>query len=346
MVFNNFWLEWFNTPWELGREVFESYGYDKNGKLEGFRTFVIDYPSFYSYIQRMQKGSFPCWSSVLPFKARDQPSILEKLYFDFDNENNIEKAWLEAKNFILNIKRFYNAEALLCFSGNKGYNVYVWLKKPLTFSTESKLKQVYEKLQEILLKGIKHETLDLNPYGDIKRISRIPYSIHNKSASLCLPINKERNPLHLSNIRNYIDNGLTEHFVNFCLKKIEGDERELEEKRKRWIERDNQLWNADNRSIRPCVEAALKTELRKSDGSKMRLGIAREYIAAKYQIEEIVHLFASQNVFDVDITRARIEDLAKQETRPFRCKTIIKLGYCLKEGCALWRWKKGRGIEL
>ena len=93
-----FLKEWFQTPQGLGREVFEGFGYDENHKIEGARVFLTDYPSFASYIIRMQKGIYPCWMSVLSFQGKNSPVVLCKLYFDFDSKN-LELAWAEAKDF-------------------------------------------------------------------------------------------------------------------------------------------------------------------------------------------------------------------------------------------------------
>jgi hypothetical protein len=351
-----FWLEWFKSE-GLGREVFEGYGHDENGKLLGSRVFLTEYPVFLSYIQRMHRGVFPCWMSVLIFAGRDDPSILIKLYFDFDSKN-LELAWIEARDFALKLKRFYNADSLICFSGNKGYNVYVWLQKPLSFTKESKfaIKQVYAKIQEILLKGEKYETLDPNPLGDVKRVSRVPYSIHEKSGSQCEPVNIDREPLKLQSLKGYVENGLSEQFVEFCLKKLEEEETQNEERKKRCVNRENLTVNSVNTGdVRPCIQASLSLDLVEKQGTKMRLAIAREFLAAKWEIADIVPLFKNQENFSEKTTEAYIKrakedadstDPKRQDkAKPFKCKTIISLGFCLQENCALWRWKTERGIE-
>jgi hypothetical protein len=352
-----FWFEWFKTPEQLGVEVFEGYGHDKDGKLLGSRIFLTGYPSFLNYLERMQKGVFPCWMSVLTFSGRDEPIILCKLYFDFDSKN-LELTWKEARDFAQRLRRFHNADSLICFSGNKGFNVYVWLQKHLTFTKGSKfsIKEVYSKIQEILLKGTKYETLDPNPLGDVKRVSRVPYSIHQGSGLLCTPVNIDREPLSLQSLKGYQENGLSEQFIDFCLRKLEEEEQQHEEKKKRWINKENPFGdNTNTPSIRPCIQAALNVDLVEKQGTKMRLAVAREFLAVKWKTEDIVQLFKNQDNFNEETTKERIEDLKKEaestdekkreKAKPFKCKTIISLGFCLKENCALWRWKTERGIE-
>lgn len=341
--YESFWLDWFKTPDKLGREVFWIYGLKAKGELQGDRKFLAEYESFSSFLQIMQNKSYPCWASVLPFKERNQPVILEKLYFDFDSKENIEEAWLEAKDFTLRIKKFYNAEALLCFSGNKGYNVYVWLTKPLYFEEVTELKKIYTKIQDILLKGSDYKTLDSQPYGDVKRVSRVPYTVHNKSGSLCHPINLDREPLTLFNLNSYVRNGLSAQFIDFCIKK---QKEEQEEKTKQFMQISSQQTNFNSTPKRQCIEAALKKQLNKENGHKMRIAIAREYLSIGWKIDDIVPLFASQEGFDKEVTEKKIKALQSYKTvKPLQCKTISKLGFCLKEECGLWRWKKKRGID-
>ncbi len=50
-------------------------------------------------------------------------------------------------------------------------------------------------LQRRLLLGFKAETLDHSPIGDIKRLARAPFSFHEKTGSLCCPVDSERKPI-------------------------------------------------------------------------------------------------------------------------------------------------------
>ncbi len=341
-----FWREWFRCPEGLGREVFESYRYGENGKLLGTRIFLTDYVQFENYIQRMQKGVFPCWASVLPFQKRDDPITLEKLYFDFDSKTSIETTWKEASNFSLNLKRFYKVDSLLCFSGNKGYNLYVWLKEPLKFNSDNKdkVKLVYEKLQETLLKGTHYKTLDPNPYGDVKRVSRIPYSTHEKSGSKCVPINLQRKDIQLSTLSGYVDNGLSKQFVDFCLRKTDEHQKEETEKKNRWDNQKISFNTQNSENIRPCILAALSHDLSGSNGHSIRIAIATECINNGHSPEETAKLFKNQTDYDYEQSLFYTRDIAARVYRPYKCETLKQLGICLPKECVFQASKKERRL--
>jgi len=63
----------------------------------------------------------------------------------------------------------------------------------------------------------------------------------------------------------------------------------------------------------------------------MRLAIAREFLAAGYTIGEIIPLFQSQADFNPEKTRYYVEHAQKNPAKPFKCETIRKLGYCIKD---------------
>ncbi|MGA3289756.1 MAG: hypothetical protein ABSD42_05910 [Candidatus Bathyarchaeia archaeon] len=340
-----FWREWFFCPGELGREVFESYRYDEKGKLVGNRVFLTEYSDFLRYIQLMQKDIFPCWASVLPFQRRDDPAVLEKLYFDFDCKDNIELAWSEASDFSSKIKRFYNADSLLCFSGNKGYNLYIWLKKTLKFTCDKKneLKLVYEKLQEALLKGTQYKTLDLNPYGDVKRVSRIPFSIHEKSGYKCIPIDLKRKAIQLSTLLPYKENGLSKQFVDFCLRKTDEQKQQESEKKNRWDKQKISFNSQDNKKIRPCLTAALSHDLSGSNGHSIRIAIATEFLNNGHSPEETAQLFKNQTDYDYAKSLFYSQDIAARAYRPYKCESLQQLGICLPKECVFQGSKKERG---
>ena len=115
-----FWKEWFTAY--PGREVFDR-------SIED-RIFIDNSAKFLSHVSQCKKRRQPCWLSVQPFQCRNRAYSLEKLFFDFDSKTDIRKAWVETKHFVASLERFYNVRPLICFSGRKGYHVYVWLKEP------------------------------------------------------------------------------------------------------------------------------------------------------------------------------------------------------------------------
>jgi DNA primase large subunit len=63
----------------------------------------------------------------------------------------------------------------------------------------------------------------------------------------------------------------------------------------------------------------------------MRLAVAREHLAAGYSLEEIVQLFQAQPDYNPEKTRYYVQHAQKNPAKPFKCKTIRELGFCLTD---------------
>jgi DNA primase large subunit len=75
--------------------------------------------------------------------------------------------------------------------------------------------------------------------------------------------------------------------------------------------------------------AALDRPLEGGNGHLMRLAVAREFLNAGYNMDEIIPLFKNQSDFKLEKTRYYVEHAAKNPTKPFTCQKIRELGYCL-----------------
>ncbi|MEM3815909.1 MAG: hypothetical protein QW341_03585, partial [Candidatus Bathyarchaeia archaeon] len=146
-----------------GREVLLSYVGGRD------RLFITAAEELEDYVSICRGSNAPAYVSVQPYRARDQPLGLEKLFFEFDSPEDPEKAWLDAKTLATSILKYYDAVPLLKFSGRKGYHVDVWLREVVTLDGLLDLgKAVYKCLQMKLLMGLKLPTLDPNVIGDLK----------------------------------------------------------------------------------------------------------------------------------------------------------------------------------
>ncbi len=306
LFLEDFWCEWFSVEYGFGREVFQ----DKT------RVFIDSYRRFKEYVEWCKATRSPCWMSVQPFKARNQVFTVEKLFFDFDGF--LIKAWKEASTFAQHLKQYYGVEPLIIFSGRKGYHVYVWLESPQHFTENKEAKAFYATAQRLLLKGLKFETLDMQVLGDIKRVSRVPYSIHEKSLNPCVPLTLAHAPLLISNLKGFRERGLQAHFIKICLKQMEkADKRRLV------------LLHKNVKGVRPCISAALNQRLEGQGGHLMRLAIAVEHLHVGMKPSEIAPLFQSQSDYDYEKSLSYVEDAQKRGYKPFKCKTIQALGFCL-----------------
>ncbi|MEM2385585.1 MAG: hypothetical protein QXO67_01255 [Candidatus Bathyarchaeia archaeon] len=309
-LIRDFWQQWFTVEASLGREIFQG----------SCRVWIDSFSRFHEYVAECKAKGAPCWLTVQPFKKHNQPAMVEKLYFDFDYEN-LREAWREASTFAAHIKRFYEAEPLICFSGNKGYNIYVWLQTPFKLEDQSQLKRFYKTAQSMLLKGLKFKTLDKQPLGDIKRFSRVPYSIHQKTRNPCVPIYANHTPILISELSVYREHGLNGKFIDLCQKQLR---KPSEFKRLK-------TFTENGDKIRPCIKAALEKSLEGHSGHLMRLAVAREFLTAGYTVEDIIPLFQNQSDFDPEKTRYYVENARKTPAKPFKCQTIRELGFCLPD---------------
>jgi hypothetical protein len=327
------------------------FGLTGGRELGNPKRFFTDKPSdLWLHVRRCSKLRLPCYASVQPFKARDQPYGIEKLYFDFDAEKAPQKALEEAIGFAKSLREYYGIEPFLKLSGHKGCHVDVFLTKVVAFEPSSLqfAKEVYEALQLKLLRGLSFETLDSQVIGDIKRLERVPYSIHEASGSLCQPIDADGKPMDAKDLDLgfYRRHGLDEGFLGLVCQELKENAR--------LRERDalapaptsvrNPLTGTGEGEakawMRPCIMEALKKPLEGPGGHLMRLAIAVEHLVGGYSVEEVVALFKSQPDFNEAKSRYYVENALKKGYRPFRCRTIERLGFCLP-GCERLR-KRGK----
>lgn len=317
----DFLLEWFGVE---GREL---------GTPERF--FTTDPYSLIRRIETCRQTLSPLYVSVQPYRARDQPSALEKLFFDFDCAADPGKAWLEAREFALTLKRFYGAEPFVTYSGGKGFHVYVFLEKAVEFvaGQVELARKVLEELQRRLLLGFKAETLDHSPIGDIKRLARAPFSFHEKTGSLCCPVDSERKPIIPDGLDTY--RTLDAKLISPIIKEMKLKEETAPSKFKK-------IPKMTKRQVRPCIEAALNKPLEGKAGHLMRLAIATEFLNNNCTVEKVISLFQGQADFSPQRCRYFVEHAKNRGYKPFQCRTIRELGFCLTV-CPVRRKMQARG---
>jgi hypothetical protein len=327
-----FQLEWFKSPNGYGREIAETYAWKENNKPKITRRYIDSYQAFEAYLKQDPTIHFSGrYMSVHSFSSLNHPQVIDKLYFDFDSAANIEAAYIEASDFQRKLKTYYSADSLLVFSGKKGYAVYVWLTKPITAATEQNLKAVYNRLQETLLLGTSYTTLDHSVIGDIKRVSRVPYTLHQDRGSLCCPVNDKGEAILITSIDNYRTHGLSTQFIEFCIKKEEAEQKkrvEAEQKHKQYIH-SHPRRAVYKRGIRPCIEALLHQTLTGTKGHDGRLIAATEYLNNGFSAEETAALFSGQPDYNAAQSLEYVQKLTAY--KPYRCCTIAKKGFCLPD---------------
>ena len=302
------------------------------------RFFTDRYEDLISFVEKCRAERKPCYMSVQPYFKRDQVYGLEKLFFDFDSPDDTSKAWKETEAFAEKLIEYYRVLPFITFSGGKGYHVYIFLKNTVAFPAHRTelVKQIYGLLQRKILKGFNFETLDQSVIGDLKRLARVPYSIHEKTGKLCHPISLNHrfyDPKSLDVFREY---GLDTSLIREAIKEITSKEKIQKPKSVRSTIR------ISNSNIRPCILEALKRPLEGKNGHLMRLAIAREFLNAGYSVDDVVALFKGQEDFNERKTRYYVEYLKQHPSKPVRCSTIRELGFCLGDSCKIYRRRKGK----
>jgi hypothetical protein len=298
-----FWRSWFGV--HGGREVGLPY-----------REYCSDARAFVEFLERCSKTHGPAFMSVQGYSARNVPSVFEKAFFDFDCNENPEKAIAEAKDFASQIERFYGAKAFPVSSGNRGAHVYVWVPVLEFLPAQTLLiKEAYRRLQEKLLKGLRYETLDRGVVGDLARLSRVPYTLHEKSGRLCEPLSP------FEDLEAYREKPLPRQLLKATLLEAKTALEERSKPRSRAGRRVSGV----RRQIQTLIEKARQ-------GGKLehreRLAIACEFLGLGWTDDQIVGLFSELvrgDDFDERKTRYYVENARKLGYKPFKRSTLEEL---------------------
>jgi len=340
---SEFYRDWFGL--HGGREILLTYDNDRRDRL-----FIRSAEELEDYVNLCRVMKAPAYVSVQPFQERDRPLGLEKLFFEFDCEADPKKAWEDAKRLSEAIMEFYEAVPFLKFSGRKGYHLDLFLRQTVAFDLRIHplpfVKAVYSKLQEKLLLGLKLPTLDRQVLGDIKRLERVPYSLHEKSGKTCQPITFEGEPIppEKCSLEDYRESGLPISLLRQVIHEVANEEKWRNLFRKRL---EKYGWKPKNAGeIRPCIREALNKPLEGENGHLMRLAVACEFLNKGYSVDQIVDLFRSQRDFSEQKTRYYVEDAKKKAYKPFKCETIRKLGFCLGSSCPIFSKKRKERIVI
>jgi hypothetical protein len=309
---DSFWSSWFSTRVGLGREVFD-----------GDRRFLNSVESFKNYVKWAETKRHAAWLTVQPFTERNGVSSVEKLFFDFDCPEDLTLAWRDTILLVRILRENYRCEPFVCFSGAKGYHVYAWLGNVENFSSQTKAKQFYRNAQKMILKGLDLKTFDTQVLGDIKRFSRVPYTVHQKSLKLCVPIAFDRKPVQVHDLNFFKIHGLSRLFSDLC--------RENVEKQDRNQVRHSIPTNQEVKDVRPCLSKVLHQNLTGKNGHSIRIAITIEFLKNGHSIEETASLFENQPDYSFDRSLYYVRDIAGRAYKPYKCSTILDLGFCLHD---------------
>ena len=303
--YERFWIDWFGRE---GRELGNPY-----------RSFCAGSEEFLRFIDSCHATQAPCYLSVNPYQDRDHVAGLEKLFFDFDCEDDPGHAFEEAVDFTRRLETHYHVAPLLVFSGQKGYHVYVYIWNTVTFDAtrERVAKVVYRSVTDLLLEGLSYETLDRQPLGDSKRLARVPYTTHPGSGKQCHPVDPsgKRLPPMSINVAAYQRHGLDRIVFETAVARIKGRERRAA---RQWV-RAPRL-----ERVRSPVHALIERGPAGKGHHHENLVILFELINANYPDPEIHAIF--QRIFgqyyDAQTTQHNINYARRRGYRPFKLENI------------------------
>jgi len=312
------------------------------------------------FINWCNREGTACWITSQPMRSYGLPLGIEKLFFDFDyplkkNWNMTSSRREKVKQSILKFLEPLDYEPLLVAT-HKGYHAYVFLRRVYEFEPRNfefakdvfgvlalsllDLPKLYEQLEEEDRKKWKY--LDFSPLGDINRMARVPLTPHEKTGKVCQILNRKLEPTKVRSLDLYRAYGLREDKVREAVEIVKRYyEKKVTRERNRIKSGTKDFENGGGRfqgQIRPCfLERVRIGEM----VHQQRLAFLIElYWSGFKKEEELVNFFRQFKDFKEQKTRYFVRyflNHSPDKYPPYRCKTLERLGYCLKTECRFYK---------
>jgi len=295
---------------------------------------VLRYPE--QRLARLLKDEKPgLYVSVNPYDPETMRiRAIERLYFDFDCKEKVRYALEECVTFCESLVVHYSVSPLVLYSGSKGYAVYVFLQEPVV-GPEDELHELYRELQEMLVAPGGYRWLDPQPLGDLKRVSRVPFSRHQKTGDLCVPVDVSKNPPEPFSF----EAGFTDVYRRFGLSKrvVEVAKRRLSSGRR--VSSSLRMKHGSVGEVRPCLAEVMEASTFPPvfpgyDGHNLLIAAVVEYYYNGYSREQILGLLSRKDGFDLK-TSKKMVDYVTSKYLPVRCSTIRRYGGCDPKKCGV-----------
>jgi hypothetical protein len=325
------------------------------------------------FVEENNKNKLPSFISVQPRKAHDKIFGIEKLFYDFDYGNKSdelsekeigrrkEELKIEVKKFVGLLMDWKPNIQPMVVKTRKGYHVYIYFDKVYSINgTAEFIKEVYATLMDIFsgayesLYG-KLKYLDPDVRKDVKRMSRVPLSIHEKSGQKCEFMKLKNLNFETDKVRGlgyFKNDGLKEENLKKAIKETERKLLKKKAEAEKKKEEDKQEWEMGHGfigRIRPCFQVRMDSG---EMGHAQRRALLVEAYYSGYNTEEkMVELFRCFHDFDGDklsnsTCRYQIHYwFEREKPKPYECKTIQEHGWCLGEKCEIWKRRKEYGFK-
>ena len=305
----------------------------------------LDYFKKYNGIRNIYCSvySYNKWKANLS-QRRYEPIIgsviLDKIYIDLDysieKEQTLETAYEDMIKLVKKLDGITDLFPRVFFSGNKGFAVYLDFKPVnLTHPKESIITIVKAFEEKLAL-----QTIDWGVVGDLRRVSRAPYSKHLTSDLYCTPITLEE-ILQGITLEGILKKAAKQHFIQMDIKESEKfrdlilkkdsevtAQKEHKEMTSNWYKLKTK--RKITTGPRPIINRAVEniSLLHGFPGAHLcRLAIVCELIASGYDDDYIVGLFLfhDSNTLE-DKTRYQVEQIRKGNYKPFTTQRLREIG--------------------
>ena len=346
----------FHEKLTLDQWFLDWFGYFKGREIGTPQRFFTSDPNvLIEKVKYCAVNKLPCFMSVQPYSQKNTPCGIEKLFFDFDYGHKNEKLTdeeVERRKIELEeeVKQFVKA---LSFEGRRikplivktrrGYHVYIFLDHIYEFSPKDLdfARSVYRRLCMSFLGRIKSKYCDMQVVGDIKRMARVPLSIHEKTGEVCIIVDENLKQTKVRRVDFYRKiYGLRKDEVMRVVRQ-EILERKLVMEKEKELEKfkgKKGVKYVKKGFIRPCFQYALKIG---EMSHQQRLALLLEaYCSGITDEDGLVNVFRPLHDFKEDITRYQVKwflNHLPKNPKPYQCKTIHKYGWCIREQCPIYK---------
>ena len=186
----------------------------------------------------------------------------------------------------------------------------------------------------MLVKPDSYRWLDPAPLGDLKRVSRVPFSLHQKSGELCIPVDISETPP-----KPYKpDSGFTEIHRQYGLSPriVEVAKRNVAEYKCREKKRSSKPYTGDNEP-RPCLVDIMNSSVfpkvsKGYDGHNLLITTVVEYLHSGYTKDQVLQLLRKKQGYD-EKQSSKFVDYIASKYSPRKCVTIEEYGGCVSNTC-------------
>jgi len=140
-------------------------------------------------------GRRNCYFSVYAYEGEEIIPRIDRIFIDFDIEDKeyvptkdnlepLKECYEEVKKLYNYLLETFHYEPLVIYTGRRGFHVYIELD-------EIKLRHPSETIKEFVNRIVNQLNLkfvDMKVIGDVRRLARVPYTIHPKTGLYAYPI--------------------------------------------------------------------------------------------------------------------------------------------------------------